>query len=65
MKKTVHTPELIVRKLHESDRLIAERIPLAEVMQHQDILHQMYDPYRSRFWTMIPDEVARLATLEF
>ena len=33
MKRTRHTPEQIVRKLREADRLLAESIPLAEVMR--------------------------------
>ena len=32
MKRTRHTPEQILRKLREADRLLAENIPLAEVM---------------------------------
>jgi hypothetical protein len=32
MKWTRHTPEQIVRKLCEADRLLAENIPLAEVI---------------------------------
>ena len=41
MKRTRHTPEQIVRKLCEADRLLAESIPLAEVMRHLEISHQM------------------------
>ena len=37
MKQTRHTPEQIVRKLREADRLLAESIQLAEVMRHLDI----------------------------
>ena len=33
MKRTRHTPEQIVRKLREADRLLAENTPLAEVMR--------------------------------
>ena len=40
MKRTRHTPEQIVRKMRESDRLLAENIPLAEVMRHLEISHQ-------------------------
>ena len=41
MKRSRHTPEQIVRKLCEADRLLVESIPLAEVMRHLEISHQM------------------------
>lgn len=34
MKRTRPTPEQIVRKLREADQLLADNIPLAEVMRH-------------------------------
>ena len=64
MKRTRHTPEQIVRKLREADRLLAESIPLAEVMQHLEISHQTYQRWRSHYGVMRPDDVARLKTLE-
>ena len=42
MKRTRHTPEQIVRKLREANRVLAESIPLAEVMRHLEISHQTY-----------------------
>ena len=38
MKRTRHTPEQIVRKLREADRLLAENTPLAEVMLRGPLL---------------------------
>ncbi len=64
MKRTRHTPEQIVRKLREADRLLAENIPLAEVMRHLEISHQTYQRWRSQYGAMRPDDVARLKTLE-
>ena len=49
MKRTRHTPEQIVRKLREADRLLAESIPLAEVMRHLEISHQTYQRWRSQY----------------
>ena len=40
LKRTRHTPEQIVRKLCEADRLLVESIPLALVMRHFEISHQ-------------------------
>ena len=42
MKRTRHTPEQIVRKLCQDDRLLAENTPLADVMQHLENSHQTY-----------------------
>jgi hypothetical protein len=39
MKRTKHTPEQIVRKLREADRLLAENTPLAEVVRALGISH--------------------------
>ncbi len=64
MKRTRHTPEQIVRKLREADRLLAENIPLAEVMRNLEISHQTYQRCRSQYGAMRPDDVARLKTLE-
>ena len=64
MKRTRHTPEQIVRKLREADRLLAENIPLAEVMRHSEISHQTYQRLHSQYGAMRPDDVARLETLE-
>ena len=64
MKRTRHTPEQIVRKLCEADRLLAENTPLAEVMRHLEISHQTYQRWRIQYGSMRPDDVARLKTLE-
>ena len=64
MKRTRHTPEQIVRKLCESDLLMAENISFAEMMRALEISHQAYQPWRSRYGTIQPNDVARLKTLE-
>lgn len=64
MKRTRHTPEQIVRKLREADRLLAENTPLAEVLRYLEISHQTYERWRSQYGVMRPDDVARLNTLE-
>jgi putative transposase len=44
--------------------LLAKSIPLAEVMRHLEIPHQMYQRWRSQYGAMRPDDMARLKTLE-
>jgi transposase-like protein len=64
MKCARHTQEQIVRKLRGADRLLAENIPLAEVIRHLEISHQPYQRWRNQYGAMRPDDVARLKTLE-
>ena len=64
MKRTRHTPDQIVRKLREADRLLAENVPLVDVLRHLEISHKTYQRWRSQFGSMRPDDVARLKTLE-
>ena len=64
MKRTRHTPEQIVRKLREADRLLAENTPLAEVMRSLGVSHQTYQRWRSQYAAIRPDDVARLKNLE-
>ena len=58
MKRTRHTPEQIVRKLREADRLLAENTPLAEVMRSLGVSHQTYQRWRSQYAAMRPDDTA-------
>ncbi|CAM8621302.1 Transposase IS3/IS911family [Acidimicrobiia bacterium] len=64
MKRTKHTPEQIVRKLREADRLLAENTPLAEVVRALGISHASYQRWRSQYGAMRPDDVVRLKELE-
>ena len=42
MKGRRHTPEQIVRKLHDADRLIADGKSLTVVPKHLDVSEQTY-----------------------
>ncbi len=64
MKLTRPALEKVVRKLRQADRLLAKKIPLAEVMRHLEISYQTYQRWRSHYGAMQLDEVARLKTLE-
>ena len=64
MKRTRHTPEHIVRKLREADRLMAANTLLADVMQQLKISHQMHQRWSSEYGAMRPHDLARLKTLE-
>jgi len=59
-----HSPEQIVRKLREADRLLAEGADLDAVCRHLEVSVQTYQRWRSQFKAMRPEDVARLKQLE-
>jgi putative transposase len=59
-----HTPEQIVRKLREADRLLAEGSDLDSVCRHLEVSVQTYQRWRSQFKAMRPEDVVRLKQLE-
>lgn len=46
MKRRRHTPEQIVRKLREADRLLGERIELPEVTKQLEVSEATYHRWR-------------------
>ena len=64
MKGRRHTPEQVVRKLREADRLLAEGTDLQDVCRHLEISVQTYQRWRSQFKAMRPEDVVRLKQLE-
>jgi putative transposase len=59
-----HTPEQIVRKLREADRLLNEGADVAAVARHLEVSEQTYHRWRVQFGGMKPDDVKRLKELE-
>ena len=59
-----HTPEQIVRKLREADRLLNEGADVAAVARHLEVSEQMYHRWRAQFGGMKADDVKRLKELE-
>jgi transposase-like protein len=64
MKRRRHTPEQIVRKLREADRLLAEGADLALVCRQLEVSVQTYQRWRVQYKAMRPEDVARLKQLE-
>jgi putative transposase len=64
MKRRRHTPERIVRKLREADRLLGEGEDVAGACRHSEISIQTYQRWRTQYKAMRPEDVARLKTLE-
>ncbi len=61
MARRRHTPEQIVRKLREADRLPAEG---AEVARQLEVSEPAYHRWRSQFGGMKADHTRRLRELE-
>jgi hypothetical protein len=59
-----HTPEQIVRKLRETDRLLNESADVAAVARHLEVSEQTYHRWRAQFGGMKADDVKRLKELE-
>jgi putative transposase len=64
MARRRHTPEQVVRKLREADRLLAEGKDVAEVARQLQVSEQTYHRWRAQFGGMKADEVKRLKELE-
>ena len=64
MKRRRHTPEQIVRKLREADRLLAEGSEVPEVAKTLEISEATYHRWRAQYGGMKADDVKRLKELE-
>lgn len=64
MARRRHTPEQIVRKLREADRLLDEGAEVAEVARHLEVSEQTYHRWRNQYGGMKADDVKRLRELE-
>jgi putative transposase len=64
MKRRRHTPEQIVRKLREADRLLAEGQEVPEVAKHLEVSEATYHRWRVQYGGLKADDVRRLKELE-
>ena len=64
MKRRRHTPEQIVRKLREADRLLAEGQDVPEVAKRLEIAEATYHWWRAQYGGLKADDVKRLKELE-
>jgi putative transposase len=64
MARRRHTPEQIIRKLREADRLLAEGAEVADVARHLEVSEQTYQRWRNQFGGMNADDAKRLKELE-
>jgi len=64
MARRRHTPEQVIRKLREADRLLGEGAGIAEVARQLQVSEQTYHRWRARFGGMKADDARRLKELE-
>jgi len=64
MKGTRHTPEQVIRKLREAERLLASGKEVEDVCRSLEISVQTYHRWKAQYQAMRPEEVARLKALE-
>ena len=64
MARRRHTPEQIIRKLREADRLLGEGADVAEVARQLEVSEQTYHRWRNQFGGMKADDAKRLRELE-
>jgi len=59
-----HTPEQIVRKLGQTDRLLGEGKTVADVCRELEVAEQTSDRWRNQYGGMKADDAKRLKELE-
>ena len=64
MKNRQHTPEQIIRKLAEGDKLLAEGQTVEEVARHLEITESTWHRWRNQYGGMKADDAKRLKELE-
>ena len=64
MKRRRHTPEQVIRKLAEGDKLLAEGKTIDEVARHLEITESTWHRWRNQFGGMKANDAKRLKELE-
>lgn len=63
MKRRKHTPDQVVRKLREADRLLALGKEVPEVAKHLEISEQTYHRWRNQYGGLKANDAKRLKEL--
>jgi putative transposase len=64
MKRRRHTPEQVIRKLREAERLIGEGKMIPEAAKELGISEQTYHRWRNQYGGMKANDAKRLKVLE-
>jgi transposase-like protein len=63
MEQRRHTPEQVIRKLAEGEKLLAEGKTIEEVSRHLEISEQTWHRWRNQYGGMKADDAKRLKEL--
>ena len=63
MKRRRHTPEQVVRKLREAERMLGEGKEIAEVAKELEVSENTFHRWRAQYGGMKADDVKRLKEL--
>ena len=64
MSRRRHTPEQVIRKLREADRLLGEGMEVAEVFKQLEVTEATWNRWRAQYGGMKADDAKRLKELE-
>ena len=64
LKRSRHTPEQIIRKLREAERMLGEGKTIAEAAKELGVSEQTFHRWRNQYGGMKADDVKRLKELE-
>lgn len=64
MKRRRHTPEQIIRKLREAERMLGEGKQVPEVAKELGVSEQTFHRWRNQYGGMKAEDVKRLKELE-
>ena len=64
MTRRRHTPEQVIRKLREADKLAAEGRSAAEIAKYLEVSENTYHRWRNEYGGMKADDAKRLKELE-
>ncbi len=64
MSRRRHTPEQIIRKLREGERLLGENFTIEDVCKHLEISDATWHRWRNQYGGMKSEDAKRLKELE-
>ncbi len=64
MKRRRHTPEQVIGKLREAERMLSEGKTIAEITKELGISEQTFHRWRNQYGGMKADDAKRLKELE-
>ena len=63
MKQRRHTPEQVIRKLAEGEKLLAQGKPIDEVVRHLEITESTWNRWHNQYGGMKADDAKELKEL--